>query len=74
MAPVAKFKEPSFTLAEGGMRSVRLDIVEGARGEGVPAAATRIANTGTATNPVENWRCRFCQSEQPLTGYAWGVP
>ena len=52
VAPVAKFNEPSFTLAEGGTRSVSLDIVEGARGEGVPEAATRIANTGTAAVPV----------------------
>ena len=51
-APVAKFNAPSFTLTEGSERSVALDITEGSRGAGIPAAAA--AATGMVTVSVSN--------------------
>ena len=41
VAPVAKFNAPSFTLTEGSVRTVALDIYEGSRGVGIPAAANQ---------------------------------
>ena len=47
VAPVATFHQRSFALTEGGNRTVNLDIVEGARGEGIPG----IGDDGTAADP-----------------------
>ncbi|MCY4602054.1 MAG: hypothetical protein OXF27_19295 [Acidobacteria bacterium] len=52
VAPVAKFNAPSFTLTEGSERAVALDITEGSRGAGIPAAAA--ASTGMVTISVSN--------------------
>ena len=52
VAPVAKFNSPSFTLTEGNERTVMLDIEEGRRGAGIPAAAN--ARVDVVTVRVSN--------------------
>ena len=53
VAPVAKFNVPSFTLTEGSQRTAELNIVEGRRGAGVPAAALT-GQTGMVSVRVSN--------------------
>ena len=68
VAPVAAFHQSSFTLTEGGERSVSLDIVTGQRGEPIPNAALGIATAGPAAANAAVVTVRVSNSRAVTTG------